>query len=124
MAVPADQGLARTHADPHLCDIGANGTALPRSLPDAAQADGFAIPAVEAKDPIGFGDGIPALDIREPLSGLDALADGAAIELGGEGATLLGGKAHHWLRTASVSSELASTAPGTSRPERTADNSC
>src|SRR5690242_20463468 len=121
MAVAADQGLARTHADSHLGDIGANGTALPRSLPDAAQAYGFAIPAVEAKHPIGLGNGIPALDIGERLPRLHALSNGPAIELGGESAALFGAKAHHWLRTASVSSELASTAPGTSRPERTAD---
>ena len=84
MAVAADQGLARTHADPHLCDIGANGPPLPRSLPDAAQADGLAIPAIEAEDPVGLGDGIPALDIGERLTRLDALANGAAIELGVE----------------------------------------
>src|SRR4030095_12459184 len=99
MAVPADQGLARPHADPYLGDIGTNGPPLLRSLPDATQADRLAIPAIEDKDSVVFGDGIPALDIGERLSGLDALADGAAIELGGEGAALFGGEAHHWLRT-------------------------
>jgi hypothetical protein len=95
MAVAAYQGLARTHADPHLGDIGANRPPLPRSLPDAAQADGLTIPAVETEHPVGFGDGIPSLDIGERLPGLDALTNGAAIELRGEGAALFGGEAHH-----------------------------
>src|SRR5262249_27677384 len=124
MAVAADQGLAGAHPDPHLGDIGACGSPSPWSFPDAAQADGLAIPAVEAEHPIGLGDRIPALDIGEPLPGLPPLADGPAIELGSKGAALLGGEAHHWLRTAKVSSALASTAPGTSRPARTAANSC
>jgi len=62
-------------------------------LGDAAHGDGLALPAVKTKNPVGLGDGEPALDIRHLPATLLALADVGPIEGGGEGGELLGGEA-------------------------------
>ncbi len=50
---------------------------LPGPLPDALDRHGPPVPGVKAKDPVGLGDGMPALDVgqRQPvrLPGLDVL---------------------------------------------------
>jgi hypothetical protein len=62
------------------------------TLVDAAEGDGFALPAVKAKDAIGFCDHLPALQIADGAAALPPLAHLGAIQRGREGSDLLGGE--------------------------------
>jgi hypothetical protein len=59
---------------------------------DAAESDGFALPAVKAKDAVGFRDHLPAFQIADGAAALLALAHLGAIQWSGEGSDLLGGE--------------------------------
>ena len=99
-AALADQlgTAALTHGDAHPGGVGDSpaGALVPAdgsfALVDAAEGDGFALPAVKAKDPVCFRDHLPALQIADGAAALLSLAHLGAIQRGGEGSDLLGGK--------------------------------
>jgi len=62
------------------------------ALGDAADRDGLALPAIEAKDAVGFCDHLPPLQVTHPAAALLPLADVGPIEGGGERRELLGGE--------------------------------
>jgi hypothetical protein len=64
--------------------------ALP--LRDALHGNGFALPAVKAKDAVGFCDRLPPLQVGQGAAGLAAGLDLGAIEWCGKGSDLLGGE--------------------------------
>ena len=62
-------------------------------LSDAADGDGLALPAVNAKDPVRLRDDLPAFQVCHLAAALLALADIGPIEWSGKGSELLGGEA-------------------------------
>lgn len=64
----------------------------PFGLADAAEGDGFPLPAVKAKDAIGLSDHLPPFQVAHLIAALLALAHLGAIERCGEGSDLLGGE--------------------------------
>jgi hypothetical protein len=76
-----------------LVSARASGTDQPFGLGDAADGDGLALPAIEAKDAVRFRDHLPPLQVAHPAAALLPLADVGAIEWGGERRELLGGEA-------------------------------
>jgi len=52
------------------------------ALGHALHGNGFALPAVKAKDAVGLGDGLPALQVGQGAAGLAAGLDLGAIEGG------------------------------------------
>ena len=68
----ADDGCAvGMHGDPHPGDIDRQEGAAVLAGKDAFGFDRLPVPAVEAEDPVGLRDGVPALEIGElPAMGL------------------------------------------------------
>jgi hypothetical protein len=62
-------------------------------LGNAADGDGLALPAVKAKDAVGFRDYLPTLQIAHAAAALLPLADFGPIQRSGQGSELLGGEA-------------------------------
>ena len=62
-------------------------------LGDAADGDGLALPAIEAKDSVRFRDHLPPLQIAHAAAALLPLADVGPIEGGGKSGELFGGEA-------------------------------
>jgi hypothetical protein len=105
-AALADEGRQATggDSDTHTGGVGdaparllvsarASGTDQAFGLGDAADGDGLALPAIETKDPVGFRDHLPTLEIAHAAASLLPLVDVGPIERGGEGRELLGGEA-------------------------------
>ena len=57
----------------------------PLGLGDAANGDGLTLPAIKAKDAVGFRDHLPTLQIAHPAAALVPLANVGPIERGGKG---------------------------------------
>ena len=62
------------------------------TLVDAAEGDGFPLPAVKAKDAVGLSDHLPTLQVAHLAAALLSLAHLGAIQRGGESSDLLGGE--------------------------------
>ena len=104
-AALADQGRQASggDGDAHTGGVGdapagllvsarASGTDQPFGLGDAADGDGLALPAIEAKDAVRLRDHLPAFGVTHPAAALLPLADVGPIEWGGERRELLGGE--------------------------------
>ncbi len=65
----------------------------PLGLGDATHGDGLPLPAVKAKDPVGFRHRKPPLAIGDLPAALLTLADVGPLARGCEGGELLGGEA-------------------------------
>jgi hypothetical protein len=76
-----------------LVSARASGTDHAFGLGDAADGDGLALPAIEAKNAVGFRDHLPAFEVVDLRSALLALSDVGPIERGREGRELLEGEA-------------------------------
>jgi len=76
-----------------LVSARASGTDQAFGLGDAADGHGLALPAIEAKDAVGFRDHLPPLQIAHAAAALLPLADVGPIEGGGKSGELLGGEA-------------------------------
>ena len=59
---------------------------------DALHGNGFALPGVKAKDPVGLGNRLSPLQVCQGAAGLAAGLDLGAIEWSGKGSDLLGGE--------------------------------
>ena len=70
MAFAANHVVANPHPDSDPRDIGAALSALLGPLPNALGRNSLAVPGFEPKDPIGFGNYVPAFEVGEPLAPL------------------------------------------------------
>jgi len=68
-------------------------TYQPLGLGNAADGDGLALPAVKAKDAVGFRDYLPTLQVAHAAAALLPLADFCPIQRSGKGSELLGAEA-------------------------------
>src|SRR6476646_4026717 len=82
------------HPDRHARDIAANKAILRATLEAALKMDHLTVPAIKAKDPVGFLDDKPALDIGERLAVLLAVLHSVLIERRGQLLELMVGKTH------------------------------
>ena len=97
----ADQGHQATgrDRDAHAGGVGDAPARLlvpanqPFGLGNAADGDGLALPAIEAKDAVRFRDHLPTLQVTHTAAALLSLADIGPIEGGGEGSELFWGEA-------------------------------
>src|SRR5437588_5543643 len=114
--------IASPHRNAHLGDINGMETAVVLPIQYALALDRLTIPAIEAKDTIGFGNGVPALDVGQrpalKLPGVDI----GAIQLALERSHLFFGKAHHLVLTLSTGTGLESSAPATAAPSLSSAN--
>jgi len=86
----------------YLGDVITCWTATERSLPDAVDMGGLAAPPVEPKDPVGLGNGEPALDIGELEPVLHSGPDMGGLEPTLQGLDLRLTKAAHFTLTEMV----------------------
>ena len=96
----ADQGaVTGGDGDPHPGDVGDAPAAFaitphrPFVFSNAAADQGGALPAVKTKDPVGFCNHLPALEVADPAAALLSLAHVGAIERGRKQGDLSGGEA-------------------------------
>ena len=81
MAFPNNGCPIRMHGDPDPGDVDRQEGAAVLPGQDAFGFDGLSVPAVKPEDPVGFRDGVPALEIGQlPAMGLPG-ADMAVIEV-------------------------------------------
>src|SRR5262249_25970434 len=64
-ALAYNSNVAGAHADPHFGGIGRFMVGASGSVPHAAACERAPVPGVIAKDAVGLGDDMPALDIVE-----------------------------------------------------------
>ena len=111
IAVPDHEVLVGSDRDPDLGHVdGVEGApVLPRQ--DTARFQGLSVPPIEAEDPIGLGNGMPALDVGQlppiHLPGADIAGSHVTLKL----ADLCDREAHYFTLTLRTGSGLPSTAP-------------
>src|SRR6516164_1617188 len=90
MTLADDRGALRRNRQPHPGDIDGKEGAFVLSGEHTAGFNGLSRPAIKAKDAVGLGDGVPALEITElpPIMGLFC-ADTPVIGLTSERSNLL-----------------------------------
>ena len=81
MAFSDNGDPAGLHGNPYPRDIDGNKCAAVLPCEHAAGLDRFPIPAIKAKDPVGFRDRVPALDIGELAAVGLARSDLAGVEI-------------------------------------------
>src|SRR5262249_32165881 len=108
--------LSSANGNAHLRDVNCPVTAAPSLSPDAATADGSAVPSFVSKDAIGLRDYMPAFDIAQPGAVGAPRPYVPRIEFRLKQPDLIVRECHYFVLTINTGWGLLSLAPGTLEP--------
>src|SRR6185312_13927873 len=116
-ALADDHRIAGPYPQPNPGAVAAGIPIAVAALHHAVQRDEFAVPTFKTEDGVGFGDGEPALDIREGPAASAALANALGLQFLLQRRDLTVAEAAHLVRTAMCKSPLVRAAPSTGCPD-------